>query len=99
MSEELNEENHAYLGDGLYIESTPVHFILRGNDHRDEHCTDKVYIEQDIFVNMLGWILEIKRKGNPSIVKDFALAKFFRHLADHCEKIESANKSPIILND
>jgi hypothetical protein len=82
-----NPENHTYLGDGLYAESTPMHIILRANDHRDNFCTDKVYLEKGILLSFIAWLVEIKRTKNDSIIKDFPLEKFFKQLGHKCDEI------------
>lgn len=41
-------KNHAYIGDGVYAEWDGYHVILRANDHRDTHCTDKIYLEPGV---------------------------------------------------
>lgn len=37
-----------YLGDGVYIEWDGYSFCLRANDHRDNYCTDKIYLEPNV---------------------------------------------------
>ena len=37
--------NHHYLGDGVYLECTPEHWILRTGDHRDTFCDNKIYLD------------------------------------------------------
>lgn len=51
-----NEERqkHAYIGDGVYAESTPAHIILRTGDHRDGFCDNKIYLEQDVLIHFSG---------------------------------------------
>ena len=56
---EFNRENHEHLGDGVYIEYVPESYaeiILRANDHRDEHCTDKIFLDEVVLGNLLGWL-------------------------------------------
>lgn len=46
--------NHVYLGDGVYLEHTPEHIILRTGDHRDGYCDNKIYLDDsvlDAFLN------------------------------------------------
>jgi hypothetical protein len=82
-----NEErqNHAYLGDAVYVESTPIHIILRTGDHRDGHCDNKIYLEQDILVSFLEWVAHIKHMDKPSVVQNLHLQKLFGILEKRCE--------------
>lgn len=72
--------NHTYLGDGVYAESTPEHIILRANDHRDEHCTDKIYLEQSVLVDLIFWLVTLKRINKPSIIQHVDLQSLFDKL-------------------
>ena len=84
---EIDKDNHVYLGDGLYAESTPVHIILRANDHRDTHCTDKVYLEQDILANLIAWLVQLKRINKPSIIQKVDLKDWFDRLGRATDQI------------
>ncbi|MHA1286857.1 MAG: hypothetical protein ACTSPB_05575 [Candidatus Thorarchaeota archaeon] len=42
-----DKPNIIHLGDGAYAEFDGLGVMLRANDHRDEHCTDRVYIEAE----------------------------------------------------
>lgn len=53
--------NHCYLGDGVYLEYTPSHIILRAGDHRDTHCDNKIYLEAEVLESMYNAIEKIKR--------------------------------------
>lgn len=84
----MNDEErktHAYIGDGVYVESTPVHIILRTGDHRDGFCDNKVYLEQDVLVTFLEWITHIKHLDSPSVVQNLHLKKLFEILSHRCE--------------
>lgn len=77
-------ENHSYIGDGVYVESTPNHIILRTGDHRDQFCDNKVYLEQDVLVSFLEWITHIKHIDKPSAVQNLHLQKLFHILEKRC---------------
>lgn len=79
--------NHTYLGDGVYAESTPDHIILRANDHRDTHCTDKIYLEQGVLVDLVCWLTQLKRINKPSIIQSVDLKSWFDKLGEHCDRI------------
>lgn len=81
-------ENHSYLGDGVYAESTPYHIILRTGDHRDSHCDNKIYLEKHVFINFTEWLLNIKRMNAPSIVRNVNLFEFFSMLGESDEKVQ-----------
>jgi hypothetical protein len=53
--------NHVYLGDGVYLEHTPEHIILRTGDHRDTHCDNKIYLESQVLDAFFNAIETIKR--------------------------------------
>lgn len=80
-------KNHSYIGGGVYVESTPVHIILRTGDHRDGKCDNKVYLEQDVLVSFLEWITHIKHLDNPSVVQNLHLQKLFEILSKRCGAI------------
>lgn len=81
-------QNHCYLGDGVYVESTPHHMILRTGDHRDSHCDNKIYLEQDVLIHLLEWVAHLKHIKNPSIVQNLDLSVLFEVLRIRCEKKE-----------
>jgi hypothetical protein len=54
----MKEKNTCdYLGDGVYIEFDGYAFWLRANDHRDNYCTDKIYLEPSV-INALNRFVE-----------------------------------------
>jgi hypothetical protein len=55
--------NHVYLGDGVYLEHTPEHIILRTGDHRDSHCDNKIYLEDRVLNAMMMAIDRIKERS------------------------------------
>lgn len=79
--------NHAYLGDGVYAESTPEHIILRTGDHRDDKCDNKVYLEQDVLLLFIQWLTDIKRINRQSIIRNVDMKKFFNMLGKKCDQI------------
>ena len=79
-----DRQNHSYLGDGVYAENTPHHIILRTGDHRDGHCDNKVYLEQDVLVSFLEWITHIKHMDKSSPVQNLHLQKLFQILEKRC---------------
>lgn len=78
-------QNHTYLGDGVYAENTPHHIILRTGDHRDGHCDNKIYLEQDVLVTFLEWLTHIKHIEFDSPLKSLHLSKLFQILSQRCE--------------
>lgn len=74
--------NHCYLGDGLYAESTEYALVLRTGDHRDEYCDNKIFLEQDVLVNLLKWVAHLKQLDRPSVVRNLHLEKLFRILGE-----------------
>ncbi len=53
---------HEYLGDGAYIEYDGFGFILRANDHRDQLCTDKIYLEPRAIILLNEFVKRIQSK-------------------------------------
>ncbi len=47
--------NVMYLGDGVYAEADGFGVVLRANDHRDEQCTDKIYLEPEIMERLINF--------------------------------------------
>jgi len=79
--------NHIYLGDGVYAESTPEHIILRTGDHRDGNCANKIFLEQDILVHLVGWLVKLKRINKPSIIQNIDLSDWFAKLGKATDQI------------
>lgn len=51
----MNKNNlckHVYIGDGVYAEFDGYGIWLRTGSHRDELCTDKIYLEPDILASL-----------------------------------------------
>ena len=48
-----DNENHKYLGDGVYLETNPREIILRTGDHRDRFCQNKIVMENNILSKLL----------------------------------------------
>lgn len=46
-------KNHEYLGDGVYAEFDGHGLQLRANDHRDELCTDRIYLEDGVIHSLV----------------------------------------------
>ena len=55
-------KNHCYLGDGVYVEHTPCHIILRTSDHRDSHCDNKIYLDDSAISSLMNF-LEFMKDG------------------------------------
>jgi hypothetical protein len=83
---EDERKNHVYLGDGVYAEATPIHIILRTGDHRDTHCDNTVYLEQDVLVHFLEWLAHVKHIDQDSPVKYLHLEKLFGILSARCKE-------------
>ncbi len=49
-------KNHSYIGDGVYAEFDGMGFWLRTGDHRDELCTNKIYMEVGVLNNLLDFV-------------------------------------------
>jgi len=45
-------KNHAYLGDGVYVENTHEHVILRTGSHRDDDCDNKIYLDAKVLFSL-----------------------------------------------
>ena len=41
---------HSYLGDGVYASFDGYGIWLRANDHREDRCTDKIYLEPEVLI-------------------------------------------------
>jgi hypothetical protein len=82
---EDERKNHAYLGDGLYGESTPFHIILRTGDHRDHFCDNRIYLEQSVLEDFLQWIAHLKHIEGQTVVSNLDLGKLFGILQKRCE--------------
>ena len=46
------QENHVYLGDGVYAQWDGDHFILRTDSHLDCECRDKIYLEPEVLTRL-----------------------------------------------
>ena len=61
--------NHSHLGDGVYAEFDGYGIQLRANDHRDELCTDRIYLEPDVIQKIVDFykyqveLHSIKKQG------------------------------------
>lgn len=49
---ELERQNHEYLGDGVYVEFNGKGLWLRTGHHDEKKCDDKIYLEQKVFSNL-----------------------------------------------
>jgi len=55
-----DKQNKEYLGNGVYAERVNnFDIILRANDHRDVHCTDKIYLEDKIMEKLIRFYKEV----------------------------------------
>jgi|SRR6478736_3648358 len=84
---DIDRDNHTYLGDGVYAESTPEHIILRTGDHRDTHCDNIIYLEQDILINLVEWLTQLKRINKPSIIRNVDMSAWLAKLGKAADKI------------
>lgn len=63
---------HSYLGDGVYAMFDGFGIWLRANDHREEMCSDKIYMEPSVirafnnFVNLMADYSKERRKHDSS---------------------------------
>lgn len=64
-------ENHIYLGDGVYaeVQSKEHRVILRTGSHKDEACSNIIYLEYDTIGKLLDWLApEIRFRLEETIV-------------------------------
>lgn len=57
----MNQEQrnkHKYLGDGVYAEYTDFEIILRTGDHRDGYCDNKIYLEREVYDELVEFVTE-----------------------------------------
>lgn len=52
--------NHAYIGDGVYVEVTPYDIILRTGDHRDALCDNKIHLEEGVLLHLIQFLKDKK---------------------------------------
>lgn len=78
-------KRHAYLGDGVYAELTPNDIVLRTGNHEDYLCDNKIYIDQQILINLFNWIERMRTSESDSIVKNLPLEKMFSKIENRCD--------------
>lgn len=50
---------YSYLGDGVYAMHDGFGIWLRANDHREELCTDKIYLEPSVLKALNNFNIEV----------------------------------------
>ena len=58
----ITTDNISYLGDGVYIQFDGFGYILRANHHKEDYCTDQIYIEPEVFTSLIKFDEIIKNK-------------------------------------